>query len=111
MGLYFKGRIVSDENIAQRLRADEPEGEHIGNRIWVWKNQKTGETIITGDEGNSWYVILTRGKSKEEAIAKLRDKQEKNGIFTERVQRILKESPDATQLQSKNCFTSFFRKH
>jgi hypothetical protein len=96
MGFYFKGRIVTDENIAKRLRTDEPKGEHIGNRIWIWENQKTGETIITGDEGNSWYVILAEGDSKDEAIAKLEAKMEKNEIFTERVRRILKECPDAT---------------
>ncbi len=96
MGLYFKGRIVSDENIANHLHTDEPKGEHIGNRIWVWENQKTGETIITGDEGNSWYVILARSESKEDAIAKLEAKQEKNEIFTERVRRILKECLGAT---------------
>lgn len=96
MGLYFKGRIVSDENIAKRLRTEEPKKKHIGNRIWVWENQKTDETIIAGDEGNSWYVILAKSENKEEAIAKLKDRQGKNEIFTKLAQRILKEFPDAT---------------
>jgi len=96
MGFYFKGRIVTDENIAKRLRIDELKGEHIGNRIWVWENQKTGKTIITGDEGNSCYVILVESKSKENAIKKLAAKQKKNEIFTEQIRRILKEYPDAT---------------
>ena len=96
MGLYFKGRIVSDENITKRLHTDEPKRKHIGNRIWVWENQKTDETIIAGDEGNSWYVILARGENKEEAVAKLNAKREKNEVFTERVRRILKEYPEAT---------------
>ena len=95
MGLYFKGRIVSDQNIAKRLRTDEPKKKHIGNRIWIWANKKTGETIITGDEGNSWYVILARSKNKDEAIAKLKDRQGKNEIFTKLAQRIIKEFPDA----------------
>jgi hypothetical protein len=96
VGLYFKGRIISDENITKQLSTDEPKGEHIGNRIWAWENQKTGETIITGDEGNSWSVILARSKSKKEAIAKLKSKQKQKEIFTERIQRILKEYPYAT---------------
>lgn len=96
MGFYFKGRIVTDENIAKRLCTDEPKGEHIRNRIWLWANKKTGKTIIAGDEGNNCYVILTESKSKDEAIATLKAKQEKNQVFTERVRRILKEYPDAT---------------
>jgi len=96
MGLYFKGRIVSDERIVKLLCTDEPEGEHIGNRIWIWENRKTREVIITGDEGNSNCVILVKSESKLEAIAKLKAKQEKNEIFTERVRRILKEYPEAT---------------
>jgi hypothetical protein len=96
MGLYFKGRIVSDKNIANQLHTNEPKGEHIANRIWLWVNQKTGETIIAGDEGNSWCVILARSESKEEAIVKLKAKQEKKEIFTEWVREILKESPSAT---------------
>lgn len=95
MGLYFRGRIVSDQNIAKRLVMDELKGVHIGKRIWVWASEKTGETIITGDEGNGYCVVLTRSKNKEEAIAKLKIKQAQNEIFTKRVQRILKEKTDA----------------
>jgi hypothetical protein len=83
MGLYFKGRIVSDESIVHRLGTDTPEAELIGNRVWVWKNPKTGTTIITGDEGNSWSVILAEGNAKEEAMAKFKANREKKGIFTE----------------------------
>jgi hypothetical protein len=72
MGLYFKGRVVSDESILKQLGLDDPIGEYIGNRIWVWENPKTGETIITGDEGNSWCIILAQGCNKEEAMAKLK---------------------------------------
>jgi len=96
MGLYFNGRIVSDESIIKRIGMDEPKGRHIGNRIWVWENPKTGKTIITGDEGNSWCVKLSEGDSKEEAMAKLKTKRGKNGVFTEFIQEILKEDPDAT---------------
>lgn len=92
MGFYFKGRIVSDENIAKQLCTDEPKGEHIGDRIWVWTNQKTGMTIIIGDEGNSWNVILAESESKEEAMAKLKAKREKNEIFTIKMQRLLKDA-------------------
>ena len=53
MGLYFEGRIVSDARIFKRLLTDEPKAMHIGNRIWMLQNQKTGKTIITGDE---WLV-------------------------------------------------------
>ena len=95
MGLYFKGRIVSDENITKRLHTDEPKRKHIGNRIWVWENQKTDETIIAGDEGNSWCVILARSENKEEAIARLKDRQGKNEIFTKLAHRIPKKYPDA----------------
>lgn len=94
MGFYFKGRITTDENIAKRLCSDEPKGEHLGNRIWLWANKKTGETIIAGDEGNSYYVILAEGKSEKNAIARFKAKQEKNEIFTTRVQQILREYPD-----------------
>jgi hypothetical protein len=96
VGLYFKGRIVPIEKIAKRLQTDKLKGEHLGNRIWLWNNQKTGEAIITGDEGNSWHVILVRSKSREEAIAKLGAKQKKKEIFTEWAQQILEEIPEAT---------------
>jgi hypothetical protein len=96
MGLYFEGRIVSDARILKFLLTDEPKTSHIGNQIWVLQNQKTGKTIITGDEGNGWCVKLTEGGSKEEAMAKLKAKREKNEVFTEFIQETLKEDPDAT---------------
>ena len=96
MGLYFNGRIVSDESIIKRLCMDEPKGGHIGNRIWAWENPKTGKTIITGDEGNNWCVKLSEGDSKEEAMAKLKDYREKNDVFTEFIHETRKEDPDAT---------------
>ena len=89
MGFYFKGRIVSDENVVKKLFTDEPRCENIGDRIWVWTNQKTGVTIITGDEGNSWCVVLAKSESAEEAMRKLKTKREKGEIFTTRMQRIL----------------------
>lgn len=96
MGLYFEGRSVSDERIFRRLLTDEPEAMHIGNRIWILQNPKTGKTMITGDEGNGWCVKLTEGESKEEAMAKLKAKREKNEVFTEFVHETLREYPDAT---------------
>ena len=96
MGLYFRGRIISDQNVDKRLAMDELKGVDIGKRIWVWTNEKTGETIITGDEGNGYCVILTKSKNKEEAIMKLKIKKAQNEIFTERMQRILKESHSIT---------------
>ena len=96
MGFYFKGEIVSDENVVKRLNTDDPKGEHIGNRIWIWENRKSGETIITGDEGNGWCVILASSENKEEAIAKLEIKQAKKENFAEWVQQILEECPDVT---------------
>jgi hypothetical protein len=95
MGLYFEGRIVSDAKISKLLLTDDPTAMHIGNRIWLFQNQKTGKTIITGDEGNGWCVKLTEGESEEEAIAKLKDKREKNEVFTGFVKEILKKYPDA----------------
>ena len=92
MGFYFKGRLVSDENVIKQLSTDEPKGEYIGKRTWVWTNQITGGTIITGDEGNSWYVALAESENKEEAMTKLKTKLEKNQVFTTRMQRILKDS-------------------
>ena len=96
MGLYFKGWNVSDESVVKRLGNRELEAVHIGNRIWILENQKTGKTIITGDEGNGWSVILAQGSNKEEAMAKLGTKREKNEVFTEFVQAVLKDTPDAT---------------
>jgi hypothetical protein len=89
MGLYFEGRIVPDAIIFKRLLMDKPKAMYIGNRIWMLQNQKTGKTIITGDEGNGWFVKLTEGESKEEAMAKLKAKREKNEVFTEFMPEIL----------------------
>ena len=96
MGLYFEGKSVSDERIFKRLLTDEPKAMHIGNRIWILQNLKTGKTIIIGDEGNGWCVKLTEGENKERAMAKLKAKREKNEVFTEFVQETLREYPDAT---------------
>jgi hypothetical protein len=96
MGLYFKGRIVSTETIAKKLQEEKLKGEHLGNRIWLWSNQKTGEAIITGDEGNSWHVIIVRSKNREEVLAKLEVKKKKKEIFTEWTQQVLEEFPEAT---------------
>lgn len=94
MGMYFKGRVTSEEQIFKRLTG-KLRATHIGNRIWVYESQKTGKTIITGDEGNGWCVKLTEAVSKEEAMVKLSAKWDKNALFTEFVQEILKEHPDA----------------
>jgi len=96
VALYFKGRVVSDERIVEQLGTDDPKVEHIGNRVWVWENMKTGKTLITGDEGNGWCVILAKCDSKKEAIAKLNAKRQKNEVFNELVQKIIKEYPNAT---------------
>jgi hypothetical protein len=89
MGAYFKGRIISNESIVQRLSTNSPQAEHVGSRIWVWKNPKTGRTIITGDEGNGWSVILAEGNDEEETMAKFKANQENNEVFTELSQRIM----------------------
>jgi hypothetical protein len=96
MGLYFKGRVVSDESIVKRLGNGEYKAIHIGNRIWIWESQRNRKTIITGDEGNGELTIIAEGDNKEEAMAKLKVKREKNEVFAEWVQRILKKYPDAT---------------
>jgi hypothetical protein len=70
MGIYFEGRIISDEKISELLLMDEPKAQRIGHRIWIIQNDKTGKTIITGDEGNSWCVKLAEGRNEEEAILK-----------------------------------------
>jgi hypothetical protein len=94
MGMYFKGRVISEDQIFKRLTG-KIDNTHIGNRIWVFQSCENGKTIILGDEGNGWCVKLTEGVSKEEAMTKLKAKREKNEVFTEFVQKILKEHPNA----------------
>ena len=94
MAMYFKGRFISEEQILKRLKG-KIDNTHIGNRIWVFQSCENDKTIIIGDEGNGWYVKLAEGVSKEEAMAKLKAKKEKNGVFSEFVQEILKKYPNA----------------
>jgi len=92
--MYFKGRVISEELIFKLLKG-KIDDTHIGNRIWAFQSCENGKTIIIGDEGNGWCVKLTHGASKEEAMAKLEAKKERNEVFTEFVQEILKKHPNA----------------
>lgn len=96
MGLYFQGRETTDEAVVEQLSTKDYICKHIGNRIWIWHNPKTGKTIITGDEGNGYCVTLTEGTAEEEAMQKLEDKKRLKQVFTELFETALAENPEAT---------------
>jgi hypothetical protein len=96
MGLYFQGRETTDEAMVEQLSTKDYICKHIGNRIWIWHNPKTGKTIITGDEGNGYCVTLTEGTAEEEAMQKLEDKKRLKQVFTELFETALAENPEAT---------------
>ena len=89
MGLFFRGRMILTETVLKHLlgRDIEPiskwdakkrkanyDTEGLPNRIWLWKNLRTGYIIATGDEGNSWEIELARG-SRDEVMEQLRKKK------------------------------------
>jgi hypothetical protein len=96
MGLYFQGRETTDEAVVKQLSTTNHTCKHIGNRIWIWHNPKTGKTIITGDEGNGYCVKLAEGSTEEEAMRKLEDKKRLKQVFNELFESILAENPEAT---------------
>jgi len=96
MGLYFQGRETTDEAVTKQLSTQDYTCKHIGNRIWIWNNPKTGKTIVTGDEGNGYCVKLAEGTTEEEAMQKLEDKKRSKHVFTELFEKALAENPEAT---------------
>jgi len=93
MGLFFKGREISDDTVLNHLlgkgvpsiaKWEKNEGtpnydtknmgDELGERIWMWINLQNGKVIITGDEGNGWAVELIYGNSEEDALRKYHEK-------------------------------------
>jgi len=81
MGLYFKGRSITEHKMLEKYLGIPMESQvrdvtyHVElleptERLWIWTNLETGKTVITGDEGNGWCIPLITADSRDEAVKK-----------------------------------------
>jgi hypothetical protein len=81
MGLYFKGRPITEHKMLEKYLGIPVKSQVRGatysvqlleptERLWIWINLETGEAVIAGDEGNGWCIPLITASSGDEAVRK-----------------------------------------